>query len=670
VTLSPVLPHREAEVRVSGSFTTKLCLALAEACLGLALLAAQAAATGTIEVSAEAPAITPAPTAGRSVLGSEQIEASGASSLAEALALAPGVSLSAAGGAGAQAAVSIRGSSTNQVLVLVDGLPVSDPSTGLVDLSKLGLAPSDLESIEVVRGGASAQYGPDAVGGVILITTKKGGRGTSRPLLELSLANRSRLPFSSVSGSGFSAMVVPASAASLVDGQEAGLRLSLPGGLVLSAGGERAANAYLYRDSSGVKRTRANADMLSGQALLGWRGALGSGIMDASLGASLRDLGVPGPASSPTPEAREEDSSLRAALAWATDSFFSDRLAFSAKAYGLSSRTVFREDPQAAADDNLASRLGLDPSWSILLGPGMKLDTGLQARYERLDSSNVATASGGAPERLTLGAWVEPKFTSGPWTIAPAARIGWTSDFPSGLSFSLGAARDLGEGLSLSANLSTAYRAPSFDDLWWPAAAGVEGNPGLKPETSWGGDIGARWAKKGVSLQASAYARYVEDVILWQEGADAVWRPSNYGAALYPGLELEAGLEGEGPWSARLSWQYQHSYVLSGGLALGDDLRVPMVPEQSFRLGLGRELGGLRASVDLEYTGLRYYKMANIAYDPAHLVVNAHLRWALEKGGALSLDGLNLLDERYESVQGYPMPGFSLRLGWEGRLGG
>lgn len=643
---------------------------LALACLVLPPLDAQPAASGSIEVSAEAPAISPAPTAGRSSLDAEAIAASGASSLVEVLGLLPGISVSANGSSGAQAALSIRGSTTNQVLVLVDGVPASDPSTGLADLSRLGLSPADLASVEVVRGGSSAQYGPDAVGGVVIITTKKPAKGLARPLLQLAVANTARAPFASVEGSGFSATDAGPDALSLVDGQEASLSLSLPGGLVLGLGGERSANAFLYRDSSGVRRSRDNADLLSGRASLAWRGGLGRGNLDAWLGTEVRSLGVPGPTGAPTPDARQDDAQLRASLAWATDAFFSDRVAFKTTAYGLASRTAYRESPSLAEDRSLASRLGIDSAWSILLGPRVNLGAGLSGRYEGLDSSNVVDSDGSAPRRLALGAYLEPRLDLGQWTLVPAARLDWTSDFSSGFSFSLGAARTLTKELSLSANASTAYRAPSFDDLWWPAAAGVAGNPDLRPERSWGGDLGLKWARDDFSLSASVYARYIEDVILWQEGTDTIWRPSNYGSALYPGLEAEASLSGTGPWSARLAWRYIHSYVLSGGLSLSDDLRVPMVPEQAFNLGVARESGRFSAGLDLDYSGLRYLTMANVAIESAHLVANAHLRWDLGSGRVLTLDGLNLLDESYESVQGYPMPGFSLRLGFEARMGG
>lgn len=639
------------------ALTAAVC-ALAAA--GLPRATAQETFSGTVEIQAEAPAIVPDPTAGRSRVDSVQIEASGADSAAAVVALAPGVSISENGGQGAQASVSIRGSTTNQVLVLVDGVPASDPSTGQVDFAKLGLAPSDIESVEVLRGGASTQYGPDAVGGVVLVTTKK-AKAAKAPSLELSLSNLSRMPFASVSGYGNGASDVSPNPLALLDAQEFSARLDTPWGLAAGAGFERAQNGFLFYDTSGVKRTRGNNDLLGGRASLSWSGAVAGGRLASALEADLRELGVPGSVSAPTPDARERDRDARASLAWSTDSFISDSAAFDGKLYGVLKDVHYEETSGAAGDQNTSSRAGLDGRWSILLSPALSLGLGVSSRYERLDSSNVANSSGGVPERLSAGGYLEPTFSFGLWKLVPAARFDWTSDYPSGFSFSLGAARQISEELKLSANASTAYRAPSFDDLYWPAQAGVAGNPGLSPESSISGDLGLDLTRKSYSLSVSGFVRYIKDVILWQPGSsDGIWRPSNWGTALYPGIEasLKAALGG---FDLGLSASVMHSYVLSGSLGLADDLRVPMVPEASFILSLSRALGPLSAGLSLDYAGLRYTGTDNIAYLPARLVVDAHLGFAPSGRLSYEIEAANLLNERYESVQGYPMPGFSLK---------
>jgi outer membrane cobalamin receptor len=58
-------------------------------------------------------------------------------------------------------------------VILLDGVRTSDPATGLSDLSRLDIDMRDIDTLEVIRGGVSAQYGADAIGGVIAITTKK-----------------------------------------------------------------------------------------------------------------------------------------------------------------------------------------------------------------------------------------------------------------------------------------------------------------------------------------------------------------------------------------------------------------------------------------------------------------------------------------------------------------
>src|SRR5690606_10576702 len=79
----------------------------------------------------------------------------------------------------AQADLAIRGASFEQVLVLVDGLRVSDEQTGHFDLD-LAVPIDMIERIEILRGPGSTLYGPDAVGGVINIVTR------SRPAVRLS----------------------------------------------------------------------------------------------------------------------------------------------------------------------------------------------------------------------------------------------------------------------------------------------------------------------------------------------------------------------------------------------------------------------------------------------------------------------------------------------------
>ncbi|MGH7072796.1 MAG: TonB-dependent receptor plug domain-containing protein [Stellaceae bacterium] len=94
--------------------------------------------------------------------------------LPQVLRSVPGVTVGQAGGPGSATSVFIQGANANHTKVLIDGIDVSDPSSpdGAFDFSQILV--SDIARIEVLRGPQSALYGSEAIGGVIMIETKKG----------------------------------------------------------------------------------------------------------------------------------------------------------------------------------------------------------------------------------------------------------------------------------------------------------------------------------------------------------------------------------------------------------------------------------------------------------------------------------------------------------------
>ena len=116
---------------------------------------------------------TPAAT---TVFNRDDIERLQIRSVAELLERVPGVSITRTGGAGSQTGLFLRGTSSTQTLVLVDGQRIAATSSGTSSLEFL--SPDQIERIEVVRGPRSALYGSDAIGGVVQIFTRQGsGQG-------------------------------------------------------------------------------------------------------------------------------------------------------------------------------------------------------------------------------------------------------------------------------------------------------------------------------------------------------------------------------------------------------------------------------------------------------------------------------------------------------------
>ncbi len=138
--------------------------------------------------------------AGVSVIDRQTIEERGYTTLTEALSAVPGVHVSQSGGPGGNASVFVRGTNSNAVLVLRDGMPLNDASdsSGAFNFGVDTLA--DVERIEVIRGPMAALYGSGAIGGVINLISRRGSRTwlprhrrTCRRLPEADRGQRQRL---------------------------------------------------------------------------------------------------------------------------------------------------------------------------------------------------------------------------------------------------------------------------------------------------------------------------------------------------------------------------------------------------------------------------------------------------------------------------------------------
>jgi Outer membrane cobalamin receptor protein len=109
-----------------------------------------------------------------SVITAEMIEKKKAPDVLTLLRQEAGVSITRNGGYGTASSVFLRGANSNQVLILIDGVPIRDMSSIGSPVALEHLLPDQIERIEVVRGNVSAIYGSGAIGGVIQIFTKRG----------------------------------------------------------------------------------------------------------------------------------------------------------------------------------------------------------------------------------------------------------------------------------------------------------------------------------------------------------------------------------------------------------------------------------------------------------------------------------------------------------------
>jgi vitamin B12 transporter len=238
----------------------------------------------------------------------------------------------------------------------------------------------------------------------------------------------------------------------------------------------------------------------------------------------------------------------------------------------------------------------------------------------------------------------------------------------------IGAAWTVNSSLTLKNNYFRSFKFPDFDDLYW-IQAGFMGNPDLKPEDGWGADLLAEWRhKEFLQLASSLYWEWTEDSIHWNN-ASGSWRPENISQGAFLGWDNKVNITlphipfFQGKPVLSLFWQFQRSWLINDGAGFSGNLRIPYMPQHV--LGFTAELPWLTGdprrqgslSLSGRYESLRFADPGNlIKLDPAFLLnmtVNQKIGKTITAFGSLR----NILNTRYVSFAGYPMPGLNFTLG-------
>jgi iron complex outermembrane receptor protein len=518
----------------------------------------------------------------------------------------------------AQTDVTLRGSSFEQVLVLVDGVPVNDPQTGHFDLD-VAVPLASVERVEILRGPASAAFGADAMGGVIDIVT----RGADTP-------GRVRPP--SVRASAGSFGTVDASA----------------------AGDARVGPAVLHAAAGGLRSDghRDDTDYRIGLGSLTAAAPLGGGELLGSFRYARRDYGAGG-FYGPYP-AYERTRTLVATLAWRG-------------AAGAGTRVEPRLELRRHHDD--FELLRQDPAFYRNLHAVWDLGGGLTVR-RRLGGGIVAAAGGNVHDVLlrssALGRRDEGRGalfgevtagTPGAAVASAGLRQDWHQAYGGFLAPSLSAAVWPVRALSLHGAVGRSFRAPTFTERYYRDPVDV-GNPNLRPERAWSAELGVRLEPAaGVRLDLTGFRRWARDLIAWARpagaGQDVPWETRNVARADYRGAELTATALDVAGGSVRASFELLGVDPGVGSFQTKYALR-PL--EEKLALTAARPLpGGVRAVAHL----LRARRRGDP--DPFwRLDVRLDRRVSV---GSLFLDLTNLTDDRHPDIVGQPVAGRAIEAG-------
>ncbi len=556
--------------------------------------------------------------AATTVITRERIEQGGFRTVLEVLRSVPGLDVVRSGSDGSVTSIFLRGSSSTQTLVLVDGVRVNSPFFSGYDFS--ALTTENIQRIEIVRGPFSALYGSDALGGVIQIFTRP---VESKPAATITL-----------------------------EGGDSGQR---NGSVFASVGSGPFGVAASYRNAR-VKGDRENSDWEEENASLRLEGRFGDSLAFALEGAILDgEVGVPGPVGAETPQSRSTYREERIALPVSFHpaenhqaSLFIAHVAskptFSSP--GFSAETDART-LQARASDTWKTRrntLTAFASWE---------------RWQVDDKSNFGVNLD--KDRSTLwGAGVQDILrVGGGWTATVGVRYDHHSQFGSAWSPRATLSWLAKDSLwKVRASAGTAFRVPSIGELYFP----FSGNQDLEPERSTAYELGAeRYFAKG-RAEVSLFWNEFRDLIVFDF---ARFQNFNIGSARSRGVELGFRLEISRRIGVDAGYTYLHAENRVTGSAL---LRRPrhraylgatLSPVEKLTVSPRATFVGRRADVDAlsfltveDPSFVRYDLFAR--YELAYLAPYARVE--------------NVMDRTYEEADGFPAPGRRFTVGLEARF--
>jgi len=552
------------------------------------------------------------------VIDEEQIKQSAAPDLPSLLQSYPGVSVNTNGGMGSIASVSVRGTKTSQTLILINGVRIASATSGGASIFNIPL--DSVERIEIAKGAHSAQYGSDAIGGVINIITKQGGScGEGRESCGSATVGVMNPWGGYTSGN--------------VRGEHDGLTYSAGASIIGTQGYD-----FTTSDAPWGIHEPGNNGFLQGSANMSvskdfdWGRIYGDALVARAR--THYDNAFPF-------DNQQDTTTFAGKLGTRID--HSDDWSSTVELYsGIDNQRNFRKDqPSDSRFDT--SRYGIFASTEKSFDTGgvkNVLTGGVESYREKVDSMVDYTVN--ARTVSSVFAQYSAEYES--LRVDSGIRYDDNSQFGGATTYNIGASYMLTSDLTLRSSYATGFRAPTFNDLYWP----MWGNPNLKPETSRSWEMGLNWRlAPDTVVDVAYYETRVRDFF------DAsVPNPVNVDAAKITGFEAELSHRFSDEWSGKVSLDLRRPIDRDTGKYLVNSDRLKAAAEVTYS-----PTEQLDLTAKVLYGGSRY--IYDVAHEklPDYVTADFTANYAIDASSRMKFAVENIFDEQYQTNLGYRAPG-------------
>lgn len=554
------------------------------------------------------------------VIDRSAIDASQATSLQDLLRGRAGINLVNTGGLGKQTSLFLRGTNSSHTVVLVDGVRINTGDFGLAMLQDLPLA--QIERVEIVRGPQSSLYGADAIGGVVQIFTRR-NRGGFAPHLELG-------------------------------GGSNGLRQASGG---IGGGTDRGwfGLDIAYQHSDGIDACRGSAATFQG---------CGADEPDRdgyrNLSASARggytfneQWSVEGSALRAEGENHYDgyynySETLQQVLGGKLRYAPGERLTLTASV-GRSDNESDNSGPFDAMGTAQTHRDSASLQADVALAEKQLLSAGVDWSDDQLDGSSAGYL---VDSRDNTGVFVQYQGRFGRQQLQASVRNDDNAQFGRHATGSLAWGMDLGAGWKLTASHGTAFKAPTFSDLYDPWS----GVPTLDPEEARSSNIGIARQGHGWRWGLDLYQTRIDDLITYDA---ATFRMTQVEKSRIHGVELTGSATLAGvDINAQLSYTDPRNRTAGGQY----DNWLARRAQQTARVDLDRRFGALRVGLTGYAAGRRFDDAANAVQLAGYGTLDLRLEYALGEDWSVLARAANVFDRSYETVAWYNQPGREYQL--------